>query len=237
MVYEKKHSPESYQQILQGFTSSFTQNKDNPEAAIPTQNNLDKTEENTYIIDSKTNSCTLIGGSYHIIYYNQNDARWKDKIYGNKDTIGIYGCGPTVLAMVVSSLTNNTITPDAMASWAYDNKFFCPGSGSYHSIIPDGAKSYGLQVTNLKTPTKDTIIQELCTGKVLVALMKEGHFTSSGGHFIILRSVSLDSKVLIADPKSLDNSMKEWDIDTLISELKTNASSGGPVWSISTPAS
>ncbi|NLK36904.1 MAG: C39 family peptidase [Epulopiscium sp.] len=233
MLYEKKHNPELYHKVLGIFQPA--EKEQGEEIPLVQQDITPKAEENTYIIDSTTNSCTLIGGPYHITYYNQNDARWKDKIYGKKDTIGVYGCGPTVLAMIVSSLTEDVMTPDAMAAWAYKNNFFCPGSGSYHSIIPNGASSFGLQVTSLKTPSKETIIQELCTGKILVALMKKGTFTASGGHFIILRSASLDGKVYIADPQSLDNSMKEWDVDLLISELKTNASSGGPVWAISAP--
>ena len=43
-------------------------------------------------------------GHANIPYYNQTDARWGYKSYGNS-TIGHGGCGPTSLAMVVSGLT------------------------------------------------------------------------------------------------------------------------------------
>jgi hypothetical protein len=44
-------------------------------------------------------------GATEVIYYNQLDARWKDTPYGKTGTIGGSGCGPTSLAIVVSSLT------------------------------------------------------------------------------------------------------------------------------------
>ena len=46
--------------------------------------------------------------------YEQNDARWKTKVYGsarNDTTIGEAGCGPTSLAMVLQYLMNNGSRP------------------------------------------------------------------------------------------------------------------------------
>lgn len=43
--------------------------------------------------------------------------------------------------------------------------------------------------------------QDLSSGHIFVALMGSGHFTSSG-HFILLRGVTLDGKILVADPNS-----------------------------------
>jgi len=64
--------------------------------------------------------------------------------------------------------------------------------------------------------------------------MKKGHFTT-GGHFILVHGITADGKVLIADPMSLENSLKAWDINVLLNELKTSATSGGPLWAISAP--
>jgi len=46
-----------------------------------------------------------------VVYYNQTDARWGNKMYGRSDTIGNAGCGPTALAIAVASLTDNKVTP------------------------------------------------------------------------------------------------------------------------------
>lgn len=191
----------------------------------------DTTETNSFQ-DQASGETVLTGGPYDIIYYNQGDTRWKDKHYGYQDTIGKYGCGPTTLAMVVSSLGGEQIPPDKMAVWANEHGYYARGSGSYHSIIPEGASKFGLKVENLGIPTNDTIIEALCTGKVIVALMSQGHFTNSG-HFMLIRGVTLDGKVLIADPLSMENSLKAWDPNILVNELKKGAASGGPAWAIS----
>lgn len=192
------------------------------------------TTETYSTTDPETGDTILTGGgTANIVYFNQQDPRWKNTYYGATDPIGSYGCGPTTLAMVVSSLTDERITPDAMSAWAYQNGYFCEGSGSYHSIIPQGASGFGLKVENLGLPTKDILIQRLCTGNVMVALMQKGHFTTSGGHFVILRGTTLDGKILIADPLSQENSMKAWDPEILTNEFKSSANSGGPVWAIS----
>lgn len=173
----------------------------------------------------------LTGSAKNIVYFNQTDPRWGNKMYGGNDTIAKYGCGPTTMAMVISTLTDQIITPDQMANWARENGYFSPGSGSYHSLIPDSAIAFGLDATSFTDYTHEGIIKELSTGNILGALMKKGHFTT-GGHFIIFHGVTLDGKVLIVDPMNLDNSLRAWDIDILLNELKMGANSGGPLWSI-----
>lgn len=190
-----------------------------------------KSETNLEKIQDINNVTILTGGAANIVYFNQGDSQWGDKMYGAQDTISIYGCGPTALAMVVSSLTPKKINPEQMANWAYQNGYFCAGSGSYHSLIPEGATNFGLTVTSIKDYSNQSLIQELSTGKIIIALMNEGHFTS-GGHFLILRGVTLDGKILIADPKSLENSLKPWDAEIFINEAKYSANSGGPFWAI-----
>ena len=66
---------------------------------------------------------------------------------------------------------------------------------------------------------------------MIIAIMGAGHFTSSG-HFIVLRGVTEDGKILVADPVSYNRSTTEWDVSTILSEVK-NAGSGGPFWSLS----
>ncbi len=83
-------------------------------------------------------------GATEVVYYNQLDERWADLPYGT-DNIGGYGCGPTSMAIVVSSLTDQTVDPPTMAEWAYQHGYWCSGNGSYHSLIPGAAEGFGLQ--------------------------------------------------------------------------------------------
>lgn len=167
-----------------------------------------------------------------LTYYNQGDSRWGSALYGGNDPISIYGCGPTVLAMLVSSFTEEVILPDAMARWAFENHYWSSGSGSAHNLIPDGAAAFGLHSESFRELTSDGVKSALKHGKILVALMGPGHFTSSG-HFIIISNYWSDNQVSVADPASVERTSEPWDIDLLLSELSYSQSYGGPVWAIS----
>ena len=60
--------------------------------------------------------------------------------------------------------------------------------------------------------------EELLSGKVLVALMGPGHFTNRG-HFILLRGITLDGSILVADPASPERSLTTWDLELILGEL------------------
>lgn len=53
---------------------------------------------------------TFTDGITPVVYYNQLDERYAGKAYGT-DNIGGYGCGPTAMAIVVSSLTDDMVDP------------------------------------------------------------------------------------------------------------------------------
>ncbi|MDR2903516.1 MAG: C39 family peptidase [Clostridiales bacterium] len=170
-------------------------------------------------------------GSTDVIYYNQGDSRWGSKLYGKYDTIKVAGCGPTSLAIVVSSLTDQMIDPGEMADWAYENGYRCEGSGSYHSLIPEGAEYFGLSVEGATRYEGQKIVDALSNGKLVVAIMGAGHFTTSGP-FIVLRGVTADGKILVADPASVNRSNQEWDLSVILEESRRGAAAGGPFWLI-----
>ena len=70
----------------------------------------------------------------------------------------------------------------------------------------------------------------LANGKLVVAIMSEGHFTSSG-HFIVLRGVK-DGKIMVADPASYTRSEQLWDLSIILNEASRRAGAGGPFWII-----
>ena len=167
-----------------------------------------------------------------VVYYNQTDARWGNKPYGKTSTIGRAGCGPTALAIAVASLTANKVTPYDVAQWSVENGGLCEGSGSYHSLIPNGGRHYGLTVTSIGRDGKK-LVEALQSGKLVIAIMSKGHFTS-GGHFIVLRGVTEDGKILVADPASVKRSNKEWDLRIVTGEASRKVgSAGGPFWVLS----
>jgi len=172
---------------------------------------------------------TFTDGNTAVVYYSQFDERWKDKPYGQQGTVGSSGCGPSSLAIAVSTLSGQTVDPEHMAAWAYANGYKCEGNGSYHSLIPEGAAHFGLTVDYAGVNDGQKIVNALASGKLVVAIMSAGHFTS-GGHFIVLRGVTASGKILVADPASQTRSEQEWDLSIILNEANKSAGAGGPFW-------
>ena len=172
---------------------------------------------------------TFGSGSTQVVYYNQLDSRWANILYGRSGTIGEAGCGPTALAIVVSTLTDKNVDPIEVSKWSVANGGRCEGSGSYHSLIPNGAKHYGLTVEGAKKTEGQKVVDALSAGKLVIVIMNPGHFTG-GGHFIVLRGVTASGKILVADPASYSRSGQEWDLSIILNEARGDASAGGPFW-------
>ena len=134
------------------------------------------------------------------------------------------------MAMVVSSLTDDLVDPVEMAKWSYEHGYWCSGSGSYHALIPAAAEAWGLPVSGCTASEPQRITDALSSGKLIVAIMSAGHFTSSG-HFIVLRGVQ-DEKILVADPASRTRSEQGWELSIILNEASKAAGSGGPFWII-----
>lgn len=169
-------------------------------------------------------------GATEVVYFNQLDDRYANEPYGT-DNIGGYGCGPTSMSIVISSLTGDIVDPIEMSEWAYENGYWCSKSGSYHSLIPGAAQAWGLPVSGCTASEPQRIVDALGQGKLVVALMSKGHFTSSG-HFMVLRGVTSNGQILVADPASYTRSEKKWDLSIILDEASTRAGSGGPFWII-----
>lgn len=166
-----------------------------------------------------------------LIYYNQCDARWADYMYGGRDPMKQYGCGPTVIAMLASSFSAQQMSPTEAADWCASQGYWAPESGSVHSIIPEGLKSLGFQVESV-SPSLQTIEESLSAGKLLVTLMGKGTFTRQG-HFLIITGRKEDGSLSIADPASYDRTLVTWEPDLILKELKRGGGNGGPMWAIS----
>jgi hypothetical protein len=168
-------------------------------------------------------------GGMEVVYYNQLDERWADKMYGTSGTIGEGGCGPTAMSIVISTLTGEPHDPVELSNWSVAGGYRCEGNGSYHSLIPAAAESYGLSCEG--DLSAQDIVDALASGKLVVAILSKGHFTSCG-HFIVLRGVTGEGKILVADPASHKRSQQEWNLSLIIDEARKGAAAGGPFWAI-----
>ncbi len=170
----------------------------------------------------------LTGGSIRLVYFNQGDEAWRDKPFGG-DPIGPYGCGPTAMAMVLSSLTDQLMDPAQTAAWAAEQGYWCPGSGSYPSIVEGTAKAFNLTCSLAKDSSADGLRRHVSGPGLAVALVGPGHFTTSG-HFIIIHGATLSGDVLVADPNSRENSLAAWDPQIILDEAAASDGDGVRLW-------
>lgn len=222
---------EAFRAFSHRLREAAASNQQATEPALPTDQPAEDPRVTAFVRQGDRE--VLTGGTVPLVYFNQGEDPWKDSPYG-PDPIGGYGCGPTAMAMVVSTLTDRAADPARMANWAAGEGYCAPGSGSYHSLVQGAAEAYGLSLLPRQDWQGDQLLQALSTGCLFVALMGPGHFTNSG-HFIVLRGVTMDGRVLVADPNSRQRSLVAWDPQLLVDELSASTDSGGPLWAFPVP--
>lgn len=159
------------------------------------------------------------------IYFNQGDSAWNQNGY----CIAKAGCGPTSMAVVISSLTGKWVTPLDTAIWGYQHGFYSR-EGSAHEMIPAMAAAYGLRCQGAGTDYQ-AIKKALKAGKPVVCLMGPGYFTR-GGHFMVLVAIDNNDCVTVADVGSRTRSAYKYRLADVIAQSK-GASAGGPFWVMS----
>ncbi len=150
----------------------------------------------------------------------QWDARWGYKIYGS-GPMGLTGCGPTCLSMVAIHLLGNTdMNPAWMAEYAMNNGYYDydGNSGTYWTLMTDGAFGLGIDVTEIPTD-EDRMIRNLEVGNPIIAIVGEGEFTDNG-HFIVITGYE-DGYFTVNDPNSYTRSDRLWTFDELEEEIIT----------------
>lgn len=150
--------------------------------------------------------------------FMQWDYRWGYEYYGD-DVMALNGCGPTCLSMVICGLSGEAEwTPLKVAKMAEENGYYVSGSGSTWSLMSEGATRLGLTVHKIRFE-EDEIIKTLKKGRPIICIMGPGDFTTTG-HFIVLKGVDKDGKILVCDPFRISNSEKAWDVETIMEQTR-----------------
>lgn len=147
----------------------------------------------------------------------QWDKRWGYASYGDSN-IGLSGCAPTCLSMVITGLTKDkTATPYAVADYAMKEGYYMEGSGTAWSLMTDGAGAFGIEGRELPLD-KNTVYLELEAGHPIICSVRPGDFTTEG-HFIVLAEIR-DGKIAVNDPNSRGRSSVLWEYDILEPQIK-----------------
>lgn len=146
----------------------------------------------------------------------QWDERWGYAPYGEIN-IGVSGCGPTCLSMVLYSLTRDeSIAPDMLAQRALEEGYYVDGVGTSWAFLKDMVPQYGVAACEEQLYDEEAMKVYLGDGKLVICAMEPGDFTDAG-HFIVVKGYS-NGKLLINDPFSRENSGRAWDPETIRSQ-------------------
>jgi len=149
--------------------------------------------------------------------FMQWDTRWGYIPYGS-DVAGLTGCGPVCLSMAAYYITRDeNMSPDRMLRFAIQNGYCVPGNGTAWTLISEGGKKLGLDVTEIPLD-KDRIFRNLEVDNPIICVMGPGDFTTSG-HFIVMTGVE-DGKLRVNDPNSYKNSAALWDYDAICGQIR-----------------
>ena len=146
----------------------------------------------------------------------QWDKRWGYKMYGD-EMMGINGCGPTCLSMVVSYLKQNPqYNPYYIAQYAYQKGYYSQ-AGTTWALMNEGASHFGVKVQELSLD-ENAIAEALKPGQPIICSVRKGIFTSEG-HFIVLREYK-DGLIYVNDPNSPIKSQKGYTFQELYSQIR-----------------
>ncbi len=158
---------------------------------------------------------TVGKGVKKVVYFNQGEEPWKNMPYGTS-TIGAAGCGPTSLAIVISTLTGQTVTPQTTCAFSISNGEYVSGVGTAHSFPTNAAKHWGLTCERVGKDKMDYVVQSLKEGKMVVEICEAYTITGgSSGHFIVLTGVTRDGYITIADCASRERTGKVYSVNTI----------------------
>ena len=147
----------------------------------------------------------------------QWDPRWGYAEYGD-DIIGLSGCGPACLSMMLYYLTGDeSLTPDKIADYAMENGYYQAGVGTAWALLEDIPVLYGVKVSQPGI-SEQTLHAALDQGNIIICSVKPGDFTS-GGHFIVVYGYDSEG-FLVNDPNCVARSRKKWPYERLGNQIK-----------------
>lgn len=186
----------------------------------------DREKYNNRKLSTDINSSYYIDGDVPL--FLQWDRRWGYRTYG-KEMIGLSGCGPTSLAMVIRHFdSDSTVNPYDVAKYSQDNGYVSADNFTSWKLFETGLSKYGLESQDV-IPVEAKMKKALDDNKILIVSVKPGTFTERG-HIIVIKGYNKNGDFLINDPNSIVNTNKAWSFDELKSEIRK-------IWGVSSKGS
>ena len=186
----------------------------------------DREKYNNRKLSADINSSYYVDGDVPL--FLQWDRTWGYRIYG-KEMIGLSGCGPTSLAMVIRHFdSDSTVNPYDVAKYSQDNGYVSADNFTSWKLFETGLSKYGLESQDV-IPVEAKMKKALDDNKILIVSVKPGTFTERG-HIIVIKGYNKNGDFLINDPNSIVNTNKTWSFDELKSEIRK-------IWGVSSKGS
>jgi len=135
-------------------------------------------------------------------------------------SVSTSGCNVTCLSMVIAYLTGDSVqNPQVLFKWAVKNGLY-HGDGLGHDQMSKIAAQYDV-ASEWIGRDGDAVVAALKNGIPVIAHMGPGLFTEYG-HYIVLRGVTENGKILVNDPNSRSNSSRAFPLRTILREAKTS---------------
>lgn len=177
----------------------------------------------------------------NLYYFNQNKDYMKDVYYecnGEKIYINSFGSSITSLSIAISTLYNNSINPIQIFNYyKTDNPNLCNKTFTIESVYNSIISRYG--AIELSQINVNQLEQSIKDGGIVIAELEanEDSNLTCDYSYIVIYSIGLDGKYMIADPSlqsssyvcpstsdaygnviSNDNMNKSWSIDEINNE-------------------
>ncbi|WP_314971400.1 C39 family peptidase [Peptostreptococcus stomatis] len=186
----------------------------------------DREKYNKRKLSSDINSSYYVDGNVPL--FLQWDRRWGYRPYG-KDIIGLTGCGPTSLTMVIRHFdSSSTVNPYDIAKYSQENGYVSSDNSTSWKLFEAGLSKFGLESQDV-IPVEAKMKKALDDKKILIVSVKPGIFTERG-HIIVIKGYNKNGDFLINDPNSIVNTNKTWSFDELKNEIRK-------IWGVSSKGS
>lgn len=154
----------------------------------------------------------------NVIFYLQCDPLWANTPYGTSGkTACSSGCGPTAMAMIITALTGNKVTPAETVPYASQMGMYITGQGSSHDVPKVLAPHWGLSAKPVSSFSVTGVSNAVTASSMVIMAGKGPSPYTKGGHYIAIRGVTTDGKWLIFDPLSVENGKKPWEPSAIMS--------------------
>lgn len=155
------------------------------------------------------------------VFYSQCDPQWSNTVTP-VGTVCNNACGPTSTAMVIRNMTGQTVTPADTTDWITQNKLWNGGGGTTFDANVKLAAHWNIKASVMSADQAQNVdyIRSILNsgGLVMVAGYGPRPYYGSTAHFILIRSITADGHMLIANPAPLgqDDNSKLWNSGDII---------------------